>query len=153
MWLMRLWKWLERWPWVQRLALRLLNPRFLVGVVGLAFDDRGRALLFHHTYRRRFSWSLPGGWLGRGEDPAEALAREFREEANLQIEVGELLRASARPAYPHIELLYRVRVVDGEFRPSREVDAMEFFDCAALPELPGDQRQVIIAECRMRNAE
>ena len=150
---MRLWKALGRWPWIQQLILRLLNPRFLVGVVGLEFDDRGRVLLFHHTYRRRYPWSLPGGWLRRGEDPPEGLAREFREETSLQIEALAPLAAFARSVYPNFEVIYRARVVGGEFRPSREVDGMEYFELDRLPEMNGYQRELILAEGARRHAE
>jgi len=36
-------------------------------------------------------WTLPGGGIGHGERPAEALAREVAEESGLACEVGELL--------------------------------------------------------------
>lgn len=36
-------------------------------------------------------WTLPGGGIGHGERPAEALAREVAEECGIRCEVGELL--------------------------------------------------------------
>lgn len=35
------------------------------------------------------SWEFPGGKAEGNEKPSEALAREFKEELNLEIEVGE----------------------------------------------------------------
>ena len=37
------------------------------------------------------TWTLPGGGLGHGEPPAEAVAREVREECGLSASIGELL--------------------------------------------------------------
>jgi ADP-ribose pyrophosphatase YjhB (NUDIX family) len=143
--LLRAWKFLGRWPAFQQILLRLLYPSFLVGVVAVVFDDRGRALLFHHTYRRVRPWSLPGGWMGRGEEPEAALEREFREEANLTIAVERPLRALAVAVHPNFEVIYRARLVGGEFRPSVEVDRAEFFELDALPDIRPHQREVILA--------
>jgi 8-oxo-dGTP diphosphatase len=37
------------------------------------------------------AWTLPGGGLGHGESPRDAVAREVREECGLDCEVGDLL--------------------------------------------------------------
>jgi ADP-ribose pyrophosphatase YjhB (NUDIX family) len=108
------------------------------------FDDERRVVLFHHTYRRRYEWSLPGGWMDRGEEPAEALAREIREESSLTVEVGKPLTALAGPVAPNFEVVYRARLTGGTFRPSAEVDRLEAFAATALPELKPYQRELIL---------
>lgn len=77
--------------WALRLGVKLLAPRNLVGVVGVVFDQRGRVLLAEHVFRTDFVWGLPGGWLERGEDPAQAIQREIEEELALKVQVKQLL--------------------------------------------------------------
>src|SRR6185369_699323 len=71
--------------WLYALGAHLLNQHFLLGAVAIIADEQGRLLLFHHTYRRRTPWGLPGGWMIRGESPLEAVVREVREESGLAI--------------------------------------------------------------------
>ena len=53
----------------------------------------GRILLTRHSERgpRPGTWTLPGGGLEHGEAPANAVAREVREETGLEATVGALL--------------------------------------------------------------
>ena len=48
-------------------------------------DDRGRILFVRHTYGDRAAWELPGGGLGRREEPAAAVRREMREELGVAL--------------------------------------------------------------------
>jgi 8-oxo-dGTP pyrophosphatase MutT (NUDIX family) len=58
-----------------------------VSVKGVVIHD-GRVLLL---LNERGEWDLPGGRPGPGENHREALRREVREEAGLEVEVGALL--------------------------------------------------------------
>ncbi|NLH50017.1 MAG: NUDIX hydrolase [Myxococcales bacterium] len=143
--MLRIWKFLARWPRLQTVLLSLLNPRFLIGAVAVIFDDRGRLVLFHHTYRRRYHWSFPGGWIRRYEEPEEALRREIREEAALDLEVLAPLASLAGPVWPNFEVVYLARFAGGAFRPSAEVDEMAAFTAADLPDLKPYQRSLALA--------
>jgi 8-oxo-dGTP diphosphatase len=53
-------------------------------VAGYIFHDR-KVLLIHH--RKLELWLPPGGHINRDETPDDALAREIKEETNLDIEI------------------------------------------------------------------
>ena len=139
-----LWKTLPL-PRVLRWAARwLLNTKFLVGVVGVIFDQEGRVLLVRHTYRRRYPWGLPGGWVGANERLEEALARELREETGYHIEVVEMLHSTSGYPRPQLDLYFLCDYRAGEFRPNAEIDALRYYRLDELPTaLLAGQRAVI----------
>lgn len=71
-----------------RVAYRLLNAwRFVRrprrSGVKCILRDGERVLFIRHTYGRRGVWDLPGGGIRRAEPPAQAAAREAREEVGI----------------------------------------------------------------------
>lgn len=122
--------------------MRTANDSFLVGVMAIIEDSDGRVLLVRNTYEPRYDWSLPGGWMGRNEQPVECIQRELREETGYEIEVDELVDARTRSRLPSVDLIYRGRICGGAFRASAEVVEARFFRSNALPEglAPGHVR-------------
>ena len=99
-----------------------------VAAYAVIVDARGM-LLAHWHDGPRAAWTLPGGGLEAGEDPADAVVREVREETGFDVVVDELLGIHSRviPARQRIapgaagplhtlSIVYRARVVDGELR-------------------------------------
>jgi ADP-ribose pyrophosphatase YjhB (NUDIX family) len=107
-----------------------------LGVRALVIDEEGRIFLVKHSYVS--GWHLPGGGVEAGETLAEALARELREEGNIEITAPPRLhglffnnRASRRD---HVALFvvraFRQSAVPV---PDREIVAHGFFAADALP--------------------
>jgi 8-oxo-dGTP pyrophosphatase MutT (NUDIX family) len=123
--LLWIWKNVPFPAWARLAYLDLTHPRFLVGVMALIQDEQGRVLTLEHTYRRRYAWGLPGGYVKRREAPYEGLLREVCEETSLRVEIEALLGAELYSPF-QLDLLYRCRVVSGEFQPSSEVRAFRY---------------------------
>lgn len=128
---------------IKRLFTRAASATFLIGVLGVVLDERGRVLLFRHTYRPFAPWGLPSGLLKPNESPSEAIVREVREETGLVVEVVETLelRSGARPQ--RLDVWLRCRSRGGSARPSAEVDEARFFELDALPPLIAEQARFL----------
>jgi 8-oxo-dGTP pyrophosphatase MutT (NUDIX family) len=118
----------------RRVWWRVRRPR-RSSVVVVPFDDDGRVLLVRHSYGPPM-WSLPGGGLDRGEDPAHAAAREIREELGCDLADLTVLDASEeRIGGSHdMRYIFMARVVGEPAADMREIVAVAFFDPADLPE-------------------
>jgi 8-oxo-dGTP diphosphatase len=64
-------------------------PLFNVRVYGILLDAQNRLLVSDEFIRGNYITKLPGGGLEIGEGTRDCLAREFMEEANLTVRVGE----------------------------------------------------------------
>lgn len=121
--------------------------KYIVGVSGVVHDDQGRVLVLRHRYWSAAAWGLPGGYMKAGETPAEALAREVREETGLSIRdvrVVETVWGLRLRAEVHLSASLdggSAMAVDGG-----EVLAGRFVPVDALPEgmLPAHRRRVVM---------
>ena len=126
----------------ERLVTRMLHGYFAVargmtmGVRAACFDEAGRVFLVRHSYVP--GWYLPGGGIERRETAGEALAKEMREEGNLEFGAPPRLlhvyfnrRISKRD---HV-LLYRCDGVrqTAPRGPDREIVEAGFFSPDDLP--------------------
>lgn len=71
------------------------RSRAFVAAGVLFFDDVDRVMLVEPTYKD--DWDLPGGYVESGETPAQAAAREVREELGIAVTPGPLLVADWAP--------------------------------------------------------
>lgn len=114
--------------------MRVANDKFLVGVMAVVEDEENRFLLVRNTYDPRYPWSLPGGWMGKHEQPDECIKRELFEETSLEVEVVRLVGTWTRRRLPSVDIIYRCSIVRGTFQPSVEIVEARFFPLGELPE-------------------
>jgi ADP-ribose pyrophosphatase YjhB (NUDIX family) len=93
-------------------------------------------------------WTLPGGGLDFGEDPAAAATREVNEETGYDIELGDLLgirSAVLEPAHTvsghrvhTVGILYRGTITGGDLRLEHEgsTDLAAWVPFGELDDLP-----------------
>lgn len=103
-------------------------------------ENRCCLLLRRSTAKHRFvgCWEWPGGKVDAGEDFAEALLREVREEADLTIELTGLAGAMSFDL-PHasiVVLCMEARIVSGTVRLSDEHDTHVWAPLAQLDQYP-----------------
>jgi ADP-ribose pyrophosphatase YjhB (NUDIX family) len=107
-----------------------------LGVRAAIVNEEGQVFLVKHSYVS--GWHLPGGGVEPGETVREALAREVREEGNIEI-LGEPVLHGVFFNEPVSRRDHVVLFVVRAFRqiaapvPDREIVAHGFFKPDALP--------------------
>jgi len=90
-------------------------------------------------------WTLPGGGIDFGEDPKDAVVREFQEETGLTVKVLDLVSidslCDSMPGWPpmhSIRIIYTVEYVSGDLQNEHEgsTDLCAWHTLAATHELP-----------------
>lgn len=130
-----------------RLAYRVFSraqARYSVGVAAVILDEDGRVLLVEHAYHPRLPWGLPGGWLDSDEEPAAAIARELKEELQLQARVIRVVHI-AKTVPHHIDLAFQCEALGQVGELSHELLAYRWFAFDQLPDIKGFHRRSIEA--------
>lgn len=126
---------------LQRAAVRLGAPAFTVGAVCVLEHD-GEVLFLWQPHRH--GWSLPGGLLDKGEEPAEAVRREVAEETGLDIDPGDPVAVRVIAADQGVDVIFRVRL---DHRPelalASEARKSAWIAPDALDEADNDTRGIL----------
>lgn len=119
---------------------------------GLLLDDVGRVLLSRRAVDPfAGKWDLPGGFLEEGEHPLDALRRELKEEAGVEIEplwfVGVWADVYGDRGLATVNLYWTARIVAGEPAPADDVDEFRWFAPHDVPrdELAFDHLSAVIS--------
>jgi NAD+ diphosphatase len=104
----------------------------------LVLDGAGAVLLARRADEpKQGLWDLPGGFLDEGETAEEALRRELREEAGVEIEPGAFLGALpdryGDEGIWTINFYWEARIASGDLAPADDVAEFAWFPREALP--------------------
>jgi 8-oxo-dGTP diphosphatase len=129
---------------LRRMTMRATHARFTVTAAAIVLDEHQRVLLLKHRFRPGTGWGVPGGFLEAGEQPADGVKRELREEVGIELADIELVAARTFQEARQIEIVFRCRPRGAAVPQSIEIKKASWFSIDELPEgLPADQRRLI----------
>lgn len=107
------------------------NPRIIVGSVAIW---EGRVLLCRRAIEpRKGYWTLPAGFMERGETPDQGARREAWEEARANLETEQLLGVYSVQHIGHVQMIYRARLLTDAIAPGPESEEVGLFRFDDLP--------------------
>ncbi len=111
-------------------------PKIAPAVIVLV--TRGdKVLLQRNTHYKGVVWSLVAGFVDPGESLEDAVRREIREEASIEVTDIRYYGSQTWPFPSSIMIGFRAEYLSGELKPDgEEVVESGWFDRANLPEIP-----------------
>jgi len=129
---------------LRRWTVRMSHPRFAVTAGAIISDDNGRVLLLKHRFRPGSGWGLPGGFIEKDEQPADAIRRELREEIEMEISEPEVFAVRAFKEPKQIEIVFCCQALGDTGTKNFEIQYAGWFQLDELPAaLPQDQAALI----------
>ncbi|MCZ6575187.1 MAG: NUDIX hydrolase [Acidiferrobacterales bacterium] len=107
------------------------NPKIVAGCIP-EWEDK--ILLCRRAIEPRHGlWTLPAGFMEKGETTLQAAARETLEEAGARVEVGPLYTVFSLPHIDQVYLFYRGRLTDLDYAPGSESLEVDLFHEHVVP--------------------
>jgi len=108
------------------------NPKLVVGCVPEA--DDGRILLCKRAIEPRLGyWTVPAGFMENGETTQDGARRESWEEALARVEIGSLLAVVHVLHADQVHVMFRARLLDGQFGVGAESLEVKLCSEAEIP--------------------
>jgi NAD+ diphosphatase len=118
---------------------RLEFPRISPAVITIVTNDKGEALLAHNRKFTTGVYSLVAGFNEAGESLEATVAREIKEEVNIDVKDIRYVRSQPWPFPNSLMLGFTARYNGGELRPDGvEIEDARWFTKETLPALPGN---------------
>ena len=99
---------------------------FNIRVYGILINEKSEVLVSDELIRGSYITKFPGGGLEFGEGTRDCLRREFLEEMNLRVEVGEHIyttdfyqRSAFNPEHQIVSIYYAVKALENIQVPLR----------------------------------
>jgi len=109
-------------------------------------ERQSRVLMLRRANQTGYGlWSLPGGYVDRGEVVEEAAAREVEEETGLVVQIDALVGLFSEVGHTVIVVTFAAREVGGSLKPGTEALEVGFFPLDELPPLAFPRDQQILA--------
>ncbi|HNB01314.1 MAG TPA: NUDIX hydrolase, partial [Nitrosomonas sp.] len=107
------------------------NPKIIVGCIP---EWNNQILLCRRAIEPKIGlWTIPAGFMENQETLAEAAIRETNEEANANIEIGDLYAVYSLPHISQVYVLYRAKLIDTNFFPGIESQETKLFHEHEIP--------------------
>lgn len=124
----------------------MASQQIVVAVGAIIEDDGGRILLVKHRKERggywQGKWICPGGELRFGEKIEEGIAREVKEETNLEVEpvtplvaFDRIVRAGGNTSLHLIYIDYVARLIGGELSVGSDVGEALWVEKKDIPRI------------------
>lgn len=94
-----------------------MNPNHLVSCAALVTNDTGKILLVKSPWR---GWEYPGGLIEPGETFRQALMREVKEEAGIEIEITGFIGICKNVEKDIVNIDFTARYLSGDLHTSEE---------------------------------
>lgn len=122
--------------------IRYQDPKLVVVVV---IEQDGKILMVKRAIQPSIGfWSIPGGYVDRGEVVEKAGEREVVEETGLVVTVSRLIGVFSEPENPVVVIAYSGFIIGGSLKSGPEVSNLEYFHFDALPPLAFDRDNHIL---------
>lgn len=112
-----------------------------VGAIAINQDKRVLLVKRAEGMHNGGKYTIPGGFLDRGESTAEGTLRELKEETGYDGEILNLFRINDNPNRPkedrqNVDFLYLVKIVGGKETENKEISKIFW---VSKDDLPGDE--------------